>query len=160
MHTSDHTFLGNSTAILSFRGRHRPPVCSIHLFTQQDLGEALFEIRPEDIVSWKRDGRRPRPEEGLGPFGALGSSFRILHESESRSKCMDWTLDLILSLFLYQCQQRLLPRTYTLNLTISGNLTNPGSSRTVWPPREVSRRVENSRHGWPIDNGFIMDCFV
>ena len=29
-----------------------------------DLGEALFEIRTEDVIAWKSDNRRPRPEGG------------------------------------------------------------------------------------------------
>lgn len=65
----------------------------------------------------------------------LGTSFQILHESRTPIKCVDF-LDLILSLSLDTLPAAVPPCCAHVHLAISGNLTNLGSSRRVWPPLE------------------------
>lgn len=104
-------FLGLSTIYPILQGSHDPPACGIQSFVlARTSARTLFQIRTEDNIAWKTDGRRPRPtseEEGT----IRGTSrFRILHESESRSSVWTGILDfMILGLFMVHCQRRRLP---------------------------------------------------
>jgi hypothetical protein len=77
------------------------------------------------MFAWKSDDRRP--EDVLRDL--LGHQFPNPITNPDKV----WTLNMILGLFLdTTASSGSLPK--HAHLTMSGNLTNPGSSRRVWPP--------------------------